>query len=191
MTQDTDTPGGTRGRRLVLAGAAAALALGAASSAGANTGSRAIPSYWPGSVVGSWYAQVHFPGQPFPGKTEETLITLTPGGGVVEDNAINPSPGANSGYWHANTDGTYTLRLLNFTYDNATSGMKQILDVTLNFVLDDGTHWHSKSASAVVYFFDPVSGKQVTSPIAVPNVTVTTAERFNSWQVPAQFPAQP
>jgi hypothetical protein len=142
-------------------------------------------------VLGSWYAQVHFPGIPFPGRTEATMMTFTPGGGLVEANPINQSPAGNSGYWRRDTDGVYHLRLLNFTWDPVISGAKQLLDVDITFVMTDRNHFHSVAASAVVYYFDPQTGQRLQDPVTVPDVTVTTAERFSTWKVPAAFPAEP
>lgn len=172
--------------------AAAAIGLGgSAHAADANSVARCVPTSTSAPIIGSWYAQVHFPAFPFPGKTEATMITFTPGGGLVEANPINTSPAANSGFWKQNADCSYSVRLLNFTYDPATTGTQQVLDVDLRFVMDDATHFHSTAANAVVYMYDSKSGQRQGDPLVVPNVTQTTGERFSTWQVPVQFPAEP
>jgi hypothetical protein len=198
MTSEAPTPG--RPRRpyrakallatLMLAGAGLGLTL-STQPAGATAGGGCASTSIVAPVIGSWYAQVFFPSLPFPGRAEATMITFTPGGGIVEANAINTSPAANSGFWKWNADCSYSLRLLNFTYDPVTTGVQQILDVQLRFVLTDLTHWHSTSADAKVYFFNPKTGARLGDPIAIPTVSVTTAERFNTWPVPTQFPPEP
>jgi len=185
---------------LVLGGAGAALALAAATTTASGAGktaqhtrhgARGAYESAADPVLGSWYAQVHFPGAPFPGRTEATMMTFVPGGGLVEANPINESPAANSGYWKRNPDGTYHLRLLNFTWNPATSGIKQVLDVDITFALQGHDRFQSSAASALVYFYDSQTGQRLADPTAVPNVTVTTAQRLDQWTVPASFPAEP
>lgn len=173
--------------------AAVVVAVGAGSAQG-SVGAGVPGSGRGGGVdplVGSWYAQVHFPGFPFPGRTEATVMTFTPGGGLVEANPINESPAGNSGFWKRNRDGSYRLRLLNLTWDPATSGTRQVLDVDIDLVRTDADHFHSIRASAMVYVFDSQSGVRVGDPVQVPDVTVTTAERLSVWKVPERFPAEP
>jgi hypothetical protein len=201
MTSEEPTVGAARGpwrlRRVSIGLAVLAMSLAALglavfnrpASARAATECPATSSVAP--IIGSWYAEVNFPGFPFAGKTEATMITFTPGGGVVEANPINKSPAANSGFWRRNADCTYSVRLLNFTWDPVLTGMTQVLDVQLTFVMDDLDHFHSTGADAVVYAYDPQTGQRLGDPIAIPNVTRTTAQRFNTWVVPDHFPAQP
>jgi hypothetical protein len=183
-----------RGYRLLAGGAAAVAAAAltvAASSGPAEAGPGATCGSAGSTILGSWYAQVYFPGMVFTGRTEATMITFSPGGGVVEANPINTSPAGNSGHWRQNPDCSFSVRLLNFTWDPVTSGTQQVLDVQLVFVLDDSTHFHSTAADATVYTFDPKSGQRIGAPLVIPEVSRTTAERFSTWHVPAQFPAQP
>lgn len=177
--------------RAVLVAAVAAVGLGFSPQATtAGTDGRCPSTSLTAPIVGSWYAEVKFVGDFSPGKTEATMITFTPGGGIVEANPINLSPAANSGHWRLNSDCTYSVRLFNFTWDPVSTGVTQLLEIQLTFVMTDYTHFHSTEADALVFFYEPRSGQRLGE-IAVPDVSVTTAERFNTWQIPARFPAQP
>jgi hypothetical protein len=153
--------------------------------------SACVPNSSVSPILGSWYAQVHFPGIPSPNKTEATVMTFSPGGGIVETNALLPLPAANSGFWKQNADCTIAVRLVALGYDAPTSGVKQVLDVHLTFALSDSSHFQSISANATVTEFDPVSGQPLGAAISIPNVSHTTAERFSTWAVPPSFPPQP
>jgi hypothetical protein len=177
--------------RAALAIAVAAVGLAFTPQAtSADTTGRCPSTSTAAPIVGSWYAEVKFVGDFSPGKVEATMITFTPGGGIVEANPINPSPAGNSGHWKQNSDCSYSVRLFNFTWDPATTGVTQVLEIRLRFVMTDPNHFHSTEANALVLFYEPRSGQQLGS-IAVPDVSVTTGERFNTWQVPTAFPPQP
>jgi hypothetical protein len=184
-------------RRLRTALAAAAVLTLAAGGVAAGTGSGAVAATGcpatsvAAPILGSWYAQVYFPGYPFAGKREATMLTFVPGGGIVEANPINTSPAGNSGFWKLNTDCSYSVRVLLFTWDPQYTGMKELSDIRLRFVMTDSNHFHSTSAEATVHLFDPRSGRRLAPPITVPAISETTAERFSTWQVPQNFPAQP
>ena len=150
-----------------------------------------VPGTIDTAIVGSWEAQVHFFSLPFPNKTESTLMTLTPGGGMIEANGINPSPAGNSGSWKVNSDCSYAARTVLFDWDPATAGIKSVTDVKLRFVLTDRNHFHSTSADATVTNFDPVTGARIGDQIVIPNISQTTAERLTVWEVPQSFPPQP
>lgn len=187
-------------RRRSRAGIAAAAALtlaalgvvsGTSGSAGAAAATGCPSTSIAAPILGSWYAQVYFPAYPFAGKREATMLTFVPGGGIVEANPINKSPAGNSGFWKLNTDCSYSARVLLFTWDPEFTGMKELSDIRLRFVLTDNNHFHSTSASATVHVFDPRSGQRLAPPISVPDISQTTAERFSTWTVPENFPAQP
>lgn len=182
----------TKLARTALGVAVAALGLGVtvnAPSASASSGCAVTSNSAP--IVGSWYAQVHFPAAPFYGKTEATMMTLTPGGGLIEANPINPSPAGNSGFWQQNSDCSISARVLLFNWDPIITGVKDITDVRLRFVMDDYNHFHSTVANATVSLFDPQSGQRLGDQIVIPDISQTTATRFSTWTVPSAFPAQP
>jgi hypothetical protein len=143
------------------------------------------------ALLGSWYAQVHFPGQPFPGLTESTLMTFTPGGGLVEANGVNPSPAGNSGFWALNPDCSYSARTVLFDWDKSNSAIKTVTDVRLRLVVTDKNHFRSTSADATVSIFDPQTGQRVGDQIVIADISQTTAERLTVWAVPQSFPAAP
>ncbi|GAA0538236.1 hypothetical protein GCM10010172_19420 [Paractinoplanes ferrugineus] len=198
MTLANHRPLRRPGRRTAVGGLLALLALlfvGPAPAASASVPAAKPPRcattslYAP--IVGSWYAQVYFPGQPFPGRTESTLITFTPGGGVVEANPVNVSPAANSGFWRRNADCSYFMHQVHFTWDPKTTGMEQAFTVDVLFTMADDNHFKSHSATAVVHQFDPQTGKRVFGPFTVPNVSEFFGERLSVWTVPENFPAEP
>jgi len=169
----------------------AVLATASASSAAPEPDAGCNPAATTAPIVGSWFADVYFPGQPFPGAHEATFITFTPGGGIIEDNPVNLSR-ANSGHWRLNSDCSYAIRLVDLTWDDTTTGVQRVVDIQMTFVMDDFTHFHSTYTLSKIYYYDPSTGQgQAGNPIVVPDATVTTAERLNTWQVPANFPARP
>lgn len=181
----------TKALRLAAAGLAA-LGLGLfAPSGNANAAARCVENSLYAPIVGSWYAQVFFPGQPFPGRTESTMLTFTPGGGVVEANPVNTSPAANSGFWRLNSDCSYFMHQVHFTWSTTTTGVEQAFTVDVTFKMTDANHFQSTSATAVVHQFNPQTGQRVFGPFVVPNVSQFFGERFSTWQVPDNFPAEP
>lgn len=152
---------------------------------------RCAPTSAYAPIVGSWYAEVHFPGQPLPGVTAATMVTFMAGGGIMEVNSVNPAPAGNSGHWQLNRDCSYSVRLLVFDWDTATTGLQELADIRLRFVMDDSNHFHSTSTAATVYIFDPQTGERQGDPIVIPDINQTTGERLSVWTVPDAFPAQP
>jgi hypothetical protein len=56
-----------------------------ASSAAPEPDGGCNPSASTAPIVGSWFADVYFPGQPFPGAHESTFVTFTPSGGITAE----------------------------------------------------------------------------------------------------------
>lgn len=198
MTTASANPGNLRHPRpvrvviglLLMALTAVGLAAftGDASASGRH---RCTPTSTYAPLVGAWYAEVHFPGQPLPGVTAATMVTFIPGGGIIEVNSVNPPPAGNAGHWRLNRDCSYSVRLMVFDWDTETTGLEELADIRLTFVMDDADHFHSTSASATVYFYDPVSGERQGDPISIPDLNQTTGERLSVWTVPDAFPPQP
>jgi hypothetical protein len=159
--------------------------------ADASSRDRCEPTSAYAPIVGSWYAEVFFPGEPLPEVTAATMVTFMAGGGIMEVNSVNPAPAGNSGHWQRNRDCSYSVRLLVFDWDTETTGLTELADIRLRFVMDDVNHFHSTSASATVYIYDPVTGERLGGPISVPDINQTTGERLSVWNVPEAFPSQP
>lgn len=149
------------------------------------------PTSWFAPLVGSWYAEVHFPGPPVPGVTATTMVTFHPGGGIREVNSVNPAPAENAGHWVRNRDCSYSVRLLVFDWDVESTGLRQLADIRLRFVMDGPDRFHSTSASATVHIYDPLTGQRQGEPIAIADISQTTGERLSVWKVPDSFPPVP
>jgi len=96
---------------------------------------------------------------------------------------MNPSA-ANSGSWQHNEDGTYTARLVEFTYDPTTHGVTQIVTPTIVYSLDGSDRLHSISATTTIYLYNPATGQQVAPPIVLANVSVSEGFRFTTQWTP-------
>jgi hypothetical protein len=152
-----------------------------------------------GGIVGSWDVRVLFPANsPIrPGAAEETMITFTPGGGMVEVNPLNPSQ-ANHGAWRMRADCDYDARLVEFTYDPTTHGVRQIVNVDLVYQVA-GDQLTTTSTNATITNYDPLTGQPrfdhdicMPAVVTIAHVTDSIGERFTTgWQSPDSMPTQP
>lgn len=147
-------------------------------------------------IMGSWYVQAYFPGQPFPGETENLEMTLSGNGGVSESTPVNPHSSAGS--WQLNADCTYTVHTADFFYDT-NHGVKLIANVRVTYVLSDYNHLRETAITAIVSFYDSHTGSLLPNspgggpnPLTQNNYAQLAGQRITAdWQAPNQLPAMP
>jgi hypothetical protein len=165
-----ESPMGRR-RMLTLAGggtlaALAALDLSPTKVRGQVTTAPLADSLW-APVVGSWLVQVTFssknPRVPpeLQGKTENTVLTFIPGGGLVASGALSTTA---AGQWQVNADGTYTFELAEFVFDPTNLCVTRVTTPTVTFHLDPSLErFIGISGVTTVYTYDPTSEKLLSS----------------------------
>ena len=164
-----------------VGGAAVALLAGEG-SAQANE-----PGFGPAQLLGSWHVQVAFNSGPQAGRVEQTLVTFSDGGGIVESDGTGTW--AHAGRWEHLGGRSYQFTLVEFTYDPATTHVTQVVVPHVFFDLArDGQALASTSDETRVYIYDPASGALVTT-ITLPNVSRVTGVRIGTSYVPPhKFP---
>ena len=118
-------------------------------------------------VVGSWFVQVAFSAthsqvsSKIRGKTENTVFTFVPGGGLVVSGPFSTTA---AGHWQLNSDGTYTFVVAEFVFDPVTLGIMRVIVPNASFKLDSSlNHLVVTSGVTTVYIYDPMNGKLLES----------------------------
>jgi hypothetical protein len=181
---------GTPRRGLVKLAGAGVVGTAATLVAGQTTANAAPPFPFPsmdGPLIGSWQVQVTFLKGPQAGKIEQTLVTFTSGGGIVESDATGTW--AHAGAWKCLGHNAYQYVLVEFSYDSTTQAVTQIVVPNIHFALSaDLKRLTSTSTVTDVYIYDPATGVQVTT-IHLPGVSSVIGSKIGTDYVPPRrFP---
>jgi hypothetical protein len=185
-----------RSRRNVLGAALGTVAVsalvGSTRSAEADTGSAVYPIE---PLLGSWLVQVKFVAGPRAGTTEQSLITFTGNGGLVEIDGTTAQ--AHAGAWArlGPNHYQYTLIELNYNPDSSLVSDGQhptIVRPQVQFALDvSGDTFHSTSDVTTIYFCvpSPTGGIVQSGTAVIPNVSLVTGLRIGlDFEPPTAFP---